>query len=103
MSMNFQGNKLTCKLSTPELQQRRATVIRELKELLLKKEEISEGLQLTFQSPDHVLDKLLDFIKSERLCCDFFSFQLSVSGDKATLQITGPQGAKEFLEHEVGF
>ncbi|MGC1240432.1 MAG: hypothetical protein WA874_02535 [Chryseosolibacter sp.] len=103
MSMNFQGKPLTCKLTTPELQQRRATVIRELKELLLKKEEIIEGLQFTFQSPDSVLDKLLDFIKSERLCCDFFSFHLSVSGDTATLQITGPEGTKEFLEHEVGF
>jgi hypothetical protein len=101
--MNLQGKPLTCKLTTPELQQRRATVIRELKELLLKKEEISEGLQFTFQSPDNVLDKLLDFIKSERLCCDFFSFHLSVAGDTATLQITGPEGTKELLEHEVGF
>ena len=103
MSINIQRQPLTCKLTTPELQQRRATVIRELKDLLLKKAEISDGLQFTFQSPDFVLDKLLDFIKSERLCCDFFSFHLSVSGDTATLQITGPAGTKEFLEHEVGF
>lgn len=101
--MSFQRKNITCKLTTPALQQRRATVIRELKDLVLKKEEIPEGLQFTFQSTDPVLDKLLDFVKSERLCCDFLSFHLSVVDDTATLQITGPEGTREFLEHEVGF
>lgn len=94
---------LTCKLTTPDLQKRRATVISELKGLVTRKQPLASGLKFSFESQDEVLDKLVDFIKSERLCCDFLSFQLSVVEDTATLEITGPEGTKEFLEHEVGF
>lgn len=97
------STQLICKLTSPELQKRRATMIAELKRLLLRKEEIKNGLAFEFSSEDSVLDKLIDFIKSERLCCDFFSFRLDVVNEVATLAITGPEGAKEFLEHEVGF
>ena len=101
--MDTLKSTLTCKLTTPELQKRRATVIAELKEIMIRKEEIQDGWQFTFDSNDDTLQKLLEFIKSERLCCDFFSFKLSVSGERATLGITGPEGTKEFLVHEVGF
>lgn len=101
--MDILNSTLTCKLPTPELQRRRATVIAELKKIMIRKEEIQDGLQFTFDSNDETLQKLLEFIKSERLCCDFFAFQLSVSGESATLGITGPEGTKEFLVHEVGF
>lgn len=94
---------LTCKLTTPDLQKRRATVINELKGLVTRKQPLTSGLKFTFESKDEVLDKLVDFIKSERLCCDFLSFHLSVVEDTATLEITGPEGTREFLEHEVGF
>lgn len=95
--------QLTCKLTTPELQKRRTTVIAELKQFVQRKEEILDGLLFTFPSEDKILDKLIDFIKSERLCCDFFSFRLEVVNERAMLAITGPKGTPEFLEHEVGF
>ena len=94
---------LTCKLTSPELQRRRATVIAALKKLVVKKEGLAEGLKFTFPGGDGVLDQLMDFIKSERLCCDFFLFRLSIINEDAVLEITGPRGTKEFLEHEVGF
>src|SRR5688500_1595572 len=100
--MNPISNTLTCKLTTPELQRRRATVIAELQKIVSRREEVSDGLKLTFQSNDETLDKLLDFIKSERLCCDFFSFQLFIVGEHAVLGITGPEGTVHFLEQEVG-
>ena len=95
--------QLTCKLTTPELQRRRATVIAELKQLLHSKEETTNGLAFAFPSEDKVLDTLIAFIKSERLCCDFLSFRLDVVNETAQLEITGPEGTKKFLEHEVGF
>ena len=94
---------LTCKLTTPELQKRRATVIADLKKIIIGKAEIQDGWQYTFDSSDETLERLLAFIKSERLCCDFFEFRLGVSGESAMLGITGPEGTKEFLVHEVGF
>jgi hypothetical protein len=99
-------NELVCKLTTPELQKRRSTVIEGLKQVLLKKEVLDEGLRFTFPSEDDVLAQLIDFIKSERLCCDFLSFKLIIGANMpniATLEITGPTGTQDFLEHEVGF
>lgn len=93
---------LTCKLTTPELQHRKATVIAELKSLITKKQELTNGYEYTFNSTDQNLDKLVEFIKTERMCCDFFKFQLLIEDDAAILKITGPEGAKEFLEKEVG-
>ncbi len=92
---------VTCKLTTPELQKRKATVIADLKALVLSREELTNGYGYKFQGTDEILDKLNDFIKTERMCCDFFTFQLTVEEDVALLHITGPEGTKEFLKAEV--
>jgi hypothetical protein len=93
---------LTCKLTTPELQKRKATVIAELKALVQDRKELEYGYHYKFEGTDQILDKLNEFIKTERMCCDFFTFQLTLKEDKTTLTITGPDGAKEFLNKEVG-
>ena len=100
--MNAGPHPLTCKLTTPELQKRRATVIQNIKDLAVDRKKIHEGVRFKFDSTDAMLDTLLDFVKTERLCCDFFDFRLSVSKDVATLEITGPEGAGEFLNDELG-
>ena len=43
------------------------------------------------------------FVKTERECCDFFTFHLSISGNKseAWLKITGPKRAKDFIRDEL--
>lgn len=92
---------VTCKLTTPELQQRKATVIAELKVLVKARQQLDNGLGYEFEGSDEVLDKLNTFIKTERMCCDFFTFQLTVQDNKAILNITGPEGAKEFLRQEI--
>ena len=100
------NRQLACKLTTPALQTRRATVIADLKSVLINKQIIDDGLVFTFPSHDQVLVQLIDFIKSERVCCDFLSFKLTISADNAdnaTLEITGPPGTQAFLEQEVGF
>jgi hypothetical protein len=92
---------LTCKLTTPELQKRKATVIAELKALVLERKELENGFSYQFEGKDEILDKLNDFIKTERMCCDFFTFQITVEERTALLNITGPKGAKGFLKNEV--
>lgn len=92
---------ITCKLTTPELQRRKATVIAELKALVQKREELTDGYSYTFESSDEVLDKLNAFIKTERICCDFFTFQLTVEGNTGQFVMTGPEGVKQFLKDEV--
>ena len=63
---------ITCKLTTPELQKRKATVIADLKALVLERNELEDGYSYKFEGKDEILDKLNEFIKTERTCCDFF-------------------------------
>jgi hypothetical protein len=99
--METASKSITCKLTTPELQKRKATVIADLKALVLERKELDNGFSYKFEGKDEILDKLNDFIKTERLCCDFFTFQITVEEQTAVLSITGPNGAKEFLKQEV--
>lgn len=97
--------KLTCKLTTPEIQQRKKTVIAKLKSQVLEKVETDQGFKYKFEGSDRMLDLLNSFIKTERMCCDFFTFNLTVSSDtKFTwLELSGPEGTKIFMEQEIEF
>ncbi len=95
--------KLSCKLTTPELQQRKETVIAELKNQVLEKTETEKGFKYKFNGSDKMLDLLNSFIKTERLCCSFFVFNLTASSDSsfAWLELSGPEGTKDFIKHEI--
>jgi hypothetical protein len=101
------GNKneeVSCKLTSPELQKRKETVIASLKKQLLEKKELENGFAFRFEGSDQVIDELAEFVKSERSCCSFFTFGLSFSGDgsEAWLNLTGPDGTKEMISEEMG-
>jgi hypothetical protein len=99
--MKASTKTVSCKLTTPELQKRKATVIANLKALVVNRQELIDGYSYKFVATDDILDKLAEFIKTERMCCDFFTFQLTIEENEARLNITGPEGAKEFLKEEV--
>jgi hypothetical protein len=93
---------LSCKLTTPELQKRKTEVIAALKKKVLEKKELNNGYSFRFDGSDETFGQLTDFIRSERRCCDFFSFHLQVK-DTSTIwiDITGPEGTKEFITTEM--
>ena len=95
---------LTCKLTSAELQKRKATIIAKLKTNILAKTELPNGYTYTFTGSDARIDELTEFIKTERQCCDFFDFTLKVAGKgtNAWLSITGPGTAKQFIHSELG-
>ena len=95
---------LACALTSPELRERKRTVLASLKEQTRERLELENGYAFTFSGTDLLLDELIDFIKTERACCPFFTFDLSIRGDKseARLELTGPPGAKEFITSEMG-
>jgi len=101
----FKSNpkELTCKLTTPELQKRKETVLMSLKSKIIQKKELENGYAFMFPGTDTVLDELHEFVKTERKCCDFFTFNISISGDtsKAWLELTGDYEAKQFIENEI--
>lgn len=97
--------KLSCKLTTPELQERKKTLIADLKEKMLEKIETDRGFKYRFEGSDKMLDLLNSFIKTERLCCDFFTFNLVIASESESvwLELSGPEGIKEFIKHEIEF
>lgn len=105
MKLNIEEAKLSCKLTMPELQQRKTTVVAELKKLMLERIELDNGYRYKFDGSDKMLDLLNSFIKTERLCCDFFTFTLSASNNRnfTWLELTGPKGVKEFIKYEIEF
>nr|WP_321232769.1 hypothetical protein [uncultured Psychroserpens sp.] len=99
-----ESSELSCKLTTPELQRRKETLLKKLREQILIKKELENGYAYKFEGTDSILDQLSEFIKTERACCDFFIFGLSISGDKSEiwLELTGPKGSKDFIDTEFG-
>lgn len=95
----------SCNLTSPELKKRKETVIQSLKSQILEKKALPEGFAFLFKGNDALLDELILFIKTERECCPFFSFDLSISGNKSKiwLSLTGPEGVKDFITGELGF
>ncbi|MBN8788110.1 MAG: hypothetical protein J0I84_13550 [Terrimonas sp.] len=93
---------ITCKLTSPELRKRKEEVILELKQQIQEREELPDGFAYRFNGTDTILDSLTAFIKSERMCCDFFNFKLLVSNDSTVwLEISGADGTKEFIKTEL--
>jgi hypothetical protein len=95
--------EIACKLTTPEFRKRKATIIAALKAEVLEKRELANGYAYRFAGTDMMLDNLVAFIKSERECCDFLTFHLSLSGDKKEtwLELTGPGKVKDFILSEL--
>lgn len=102
---NCGERNIACKLTSPEMQKRKATVIASLKKQILEKKDLKNGYTYKFKGTDSIVDELAEFVKTERLCCDFFDFELKVAGDasSAWLTITGPKGAKDFITSELEF
>lgn len=95
---------LVCKLTSNDLLNRKQTVIANLKSLVKEKKELEDGYSYRFEATDSTLDFLMEFIKSERQCCDFFEFAIQVKEDNIVwLDITGPKGTKSFIISELDF
>ena len=96
--------ELSCKLTSKELHARKTTIIAGLKKDMLERKELTDGYAFRFKGSDEMIDRVTDFIKTERNCCDFFVFNLSIAGDKNELwlEMKGPEGSKDFVTDELG-
>lgn len=103
-SATASSTPLICKLTTAELNHRKETVLASLQGKVLERKELIDGYAFRFEGSDAVLNELNTFIQSERQCCPFFTFGLSVSGEpsEAWLALTGPEGVKEVIRDELG-
>jgi hypothetical protein len=95
--------ELSCKLTPAELQKRKADVLSVLKSKIIEKKELKDGYSFKYENSDEMIDMLTEFVKSERQCCDFFNFAISIQNDGSLwFDLTGPKDAKEIIETELG-
>jgi hypothetical protein len=83
----------------PELQERRRTVLEKLRGTVLEVKELADGFAYSFSAEGNRFKELADMIDLERQCCPFLQFCVTVAAGNGplTLEITGPEGTKDFL------
>jgi len=100
---NTKSNGFSCKLTSTELRKRKQEVLAVIKKHVLATQNLPNSYRYKFSGTDEMIDTLTAFIKTERRCCDFFSFKIAVSsGPFIWLEISGPAGVKEFIKTELG-
>ena len=90
---------IACSLTSGELQERRSTLLQRVRLAVLEVTELQDGYAYTFPSASEWLSEVAGLIELERQCCPFLRFRLTVEedGGKLLLEMTGPEGTKEFL------
>ncbi|MFN0176128.1 MAG: hypothetical protein ACKVU0_15880 [Saprospiraceae bacterium] len=93
--------EIACKLTSSELEARKAGAVAELKKKILETVETEHGYALRFAGSDETLDQLMIFIQTERQCCSFFTFKLGIQDPESPMwmEISGPDGTKEFVKN----
>lgn len=95
---------VACTLSAAELDSRRGDLLPGLIAQAAHRLPLANGYRVTFVPVPGLLDTIARVIDAERQCCRFLRFQLVVDQDGApiTLDVTGPEGTKEFLADLIG-
>jgi hypothetical protein len=95
---------VSCTLTEPELQARRAGVLAEVRRSRQEARWLPDGVALRFVAGAEQLATLATFIELERRCCAFLQFRLTVEpgGGPVWLELTGPTGTRDFLAAELG-
>jgi hypothetical protein len=94
---------IACTLSDKALAHRRENTIATLFQQAEARQELADGYTFRFPGTDQVADQLLDFIKFERRCCAFFTFELSFAPNEGPiwLSLRGGDGVKAYLQEEL--
>ena len=77
--------EIACKLTTPELQARKAGAVAELKKKILETVETEHGYAFRFTGSNETLGQLMVFIQAERQCCGFFTFKLGIQDPESPI------------------
>jgi hypothetical protein len=90
---------IACSLTAPELQERRRIVLQKVRSAVVEVRELENGYAFSFPSAGDWLGELAGLIDLERQCCPFLQFRLTVEADGGPLwlEMTGPEGTKDFL------
>ena len=95
---------VACPLTEPELRERRRTVLADFRASQLEVRDLANGYAFRFAPGSREIAALAELIDLERQCCPFLRFRLTVepAGGPLWLELTGPEGTREMLAHELG-
>lgn len=90
---------IACTLTTEELATRKLDIRQTLLSQVQESNALASGQQLVFSNAEDVKQNIVAFIAAEQQCCSFLNFELSELPDsnQLSLDITGPEGTKEFI------
>lgn len=90
---------IACALPPDDLAARREALLPHLGRLATSSAEIPGGRRLSFEASSETLETIARTVDAERRCCPFLRFTLAVEPDGGpfVLDVTGPEGTKEFL------
>jgi hypothetical protein len=95
---------IACNLSDPEFQRRRTELLNTFRNSLLETKELDEGYAYRFPADGNWITELAQLITFERQCCPFLRFNLRLEPAEGPiwLELTGPEGTKDFLQMLFG-
>jgi hypothetical protein len=90
---------VVCALSPEALSARRQGLLSQLLQQSSLQELLPDGLRLRFAPSRETLLSIAGAVEAERHCCRFLRFTLTVEPDEGqfALDLTGPQGTREFV------
>jgi hypothetical protein len=108
---------IACTLTEPELRERRAGLLRRVRERVVAARPLAgeataaagapaaaAGVELRFAGDDEAaVADVLELVRLESRCCAFLRFRVTLEpgGGPVVLEITGPPGAAEILAGEL--
>jgi hypothetical protein len=97
--MSEQSLPIACTLSDTELRERRETVLQNIRSAVSGVKEIENGYAYEFPSNGEVIMGLAHLINLEHQCCPFLKLSLTIEPGEGPirLELTGPEGTKNFL------
>ena len=90
---------IACELTPAELEARRKGLLPGLLAQAAQRVALDNGFRWRFAASTEVLMNAVKTIDAERQCCRFLKFALTVEPDAGDvwLEVTGPDGTREFL------
>lgn len=90
---------VACSLLDAELQERRRDVLQKIRNEVSDVRELENGFMYCFPPGGSRIRELADMVELERQCCPFLKFSITVEpgNGPVRLEMTGPEGTKEFL------
>jgi hypothetical protein len=91
---------IACTLTSETIRTRRAGLLPGLLERAEARDALRDGYRVRFAATGDILSSIAQTIDAERQCCRFLRFVVAVepNAGSITLDITGPDGTREFLD-----